>query len=232
MVAYGQRIPKRKFGYRLGEKKSMDTEIDTGSQATPIINSVTTNGDMVALNLVRAGNGYFNRIGRRIDMESLAISAQCEYFYKDQATTHNFLGNWLRICIVYDTQSNSAAIPTFDEIFSHTEQDASESSEVMDPLRVDNMNRFVLLMDERFVAQPQLDNQGAGSENVTKYVFDLKKYIPLFGLRTIYSADSAPMTNTDIVSGSLYIIFRSKEAVTDVAGWSVNGVVRLRYYDA
>lgn len=141
-------------------------------------------------------------------------------------------GNDLRMVLVYDRQTNSATIPTFDTIFGRTDDAGTEASGVLDNLRYDNTGRFTVLMDKVITSNPGTSG-GAAAADICKNVFYCDEYIKLRNLETFYSSTTNPGANTDISSGSLYLFWRATTNGATTSQWAVtsNSIARLRYYD-
>ena len=126
--------------------------------------------------------------------------------------------------VVWDQQP-SGVLPTFDQIFGHTEQDGSESSFFFDPRRYDNMDRFRVLKEENFVGNPMSFPTTQQALRV-----DIDTFLKLKVGETVYSADSAPMQIADVSTGAIYVYFRAfTSAASSQIG--VNLIARLRYTD-
>lgn len=215
---------------RVGELKGVDTVLTDAS----IIATTNTNGDCYVLNLCQAGTGSWNRIGKKIRMKSLRLYGVAALDYVPNGTTGNLLSNMLRMVVVYDKQPSGAAIPTFDAVFGHTEQDGAEGSIFVDPVRYDNSDRFRVIKDLRIPFNVPTHNAGASmtTTNSTRIIVPFDEYVELRGLETIYSGQSTPMTITDVSTGGLYIYFRSLAASADsIVSVLPTSFARLRYSD-
>lgn len=213
---------------RVGELKGMDTDL---AIVTPIIATTSTNASAFVLNLVGQGTGSMNRIGKKCRLQSVRLIGNAQYNIAPAATTLNTVNAILRMVVVWDKQP-SGVLPNFDTIFGTTIQDGTEASNVLAPLRYDNMDRFQILRDERVSS-----NSGAvvtgGSGNIYAQFFPLDVFIPLRGRETVFNSTAAAPTIADISSGGLYVFFRATSATDDAADWSIpaNTFARLRYMD-
>lgn len=210
------------------EKKGMDTNL----ALSPVIDTTSTNASSFVVNLVRAGNGYYNRVGRKISMQSLRIRGMATYVYRNAAATGTLNGGTLRMVVVYD-KSNAASIPTFDSIFGNTTQDGTESTDDLDAPRLDVADRYRVLKDCVWVVNPSTQNTAGGSANEVNDKLYFDEFIKLNGLITSFDGDSSPMTISDINTGAIYIYFRANANTASVAQFSIagNSTSRLRYYD-
>lgn len=210
------------------ELKGLDTDIDIASGS--LLNTTNTNGASVVLNLIQAGTGSWNRIGRKVTMKSLRLKGTARYEYASAATTGDLIGATMRMVVVYDRQPSSGSIPTFDTIFGRTAQDGTESCEFLDNLRFDNTGRFRVVCDKVISATPQTENSSGGTSDNVLMLFDFDHYVKL-GQEAIYSGQSSPMTIADISSGALYIYYRAS-ANSATSQWYINNAsARLRYMD-
>jgi hypothetical protein len=208
------------------EKKLMDTNL---ALAGPIISTTGTNGDAFTLNLVRAGAGYFNRIGRKIYMKSLRVRLVANF--RSAINTNNVQEASLRCVVVYDDRP-AGVVPTFDQIFGRTDQAGAETVAVYDPPRPDNLQRFRVIHDCVMTPESVVNNSSATATYTQNHVYD--KYLKLPNLETTYSGDSSPMTIADISTGALYIYFRQlTQSTNDEIDWSLvsASMARLRYTD-
>jgi len=212
------------------EKKGVDIAVGYG----PVINTTTTNAGVFVLNLIQQGAGSWNRVGRKVQLQSIRIKSSCLNDYTAQASTNNIPANFLRMVVIWDRQPSGATIPTWEQVFSHTAQDGTESSSVMAQLAYDNMDRFSVLRDKVITFSPAATNVTGGSANLVQQVVDFDEYIKLGGRETVFSGQSQPMTIADISTGGLYVYFRAKEniAATSLVYVNTPTWARLRYTDA
>lgn len=212
------------------EKKGVDFPLTI---AGPITASTNTNGDCLVLDLVQQGAGSWNRVGRKIELQSLRLRGQFIWQYDPVAVTGTLFGNTVRMVVVWDKQPSGAAIPTFDTVFGVTGQDGSETTTFLNPVKYDNMDRFSVLRDCVKEMNPRLYNASAGTEGYTVEYYPFDEFIPLKGREVVFLGQSAPMTIADISTGAIYVYFRTQfgtDNVSDVA-ISSNSFARLRYID-
>lgn len=212
------------------EKKGVDFPLTI---VGPILASTNTNGDSIVLDLVQQGAGSWNRVGRKIELQSLRLRGQYLWTYDPAATTGTVFGNTVRMVVVWDKQPSGAAIPTFDTIFGVTGQDGSETSTLLAPVKYDNMDRFSVLRDCVTDLVPKMYNASAGTQGYVQEVIAWDEFIPLKGREVVFLGQSAPMTIADISTGAVYVYFRcqySTAVATEVAV-SANSFARLRYID-
>lgn len=220
-VAAARRVPR---GMVNQELKGVDTNLSVAVLATS-----TTNGASFLLNGIAPGSGSFNRIGRKAILSSLRIKGGLVF-----SMIPNALGavneNSCRMVVVWDQQPNSGTIPTWDTIFGATDQAGTETSNVLAPLRYDNMDRFRVLKDKSYDVQTVPANVVT-----TGTIFQFRtidEYITLGNRTSVYSGQSATCTTADISTGALYVYFRCQRSDA-TAGVTVDAdtIARLRYKD-
>lgn len=197
------RLPMTRL--RQVEKKGVDTELTLG----PIISTTNTNGSAFVLNLVQAGTGSWNRIGRKIQLQSVRLKGSVIVAYAPSVTTGDLYDELVRMVVVWDKQPSGGAIPAYDTIFGRTLQDGSELCQYNDNLRFDNMDRFQVLrdviLDTAIGATPPL----GGTQNLVRNLVPFDEYIKLNNREVVFSGQSSPMTIADISTGALYVYFRA-----------------------
>jgi len=207
----------------LPEKKGVETPI---SSVGNIVATTGTNADSFVLNLIQAGNGSWNRVGRKVHLKSVRLFgvAGCTY------TANAGLGvGFLRMVVVWDKQPSGGAIPAWDQIFGNTDQSGTETSSVMSRPRYDNMDRFQVLRDVELLPQALFD--GVTAADLRSVYFPFDEYIKLGNKEVVFSGQSTPMTIADISTGALYVYYRAP-VVSATSNWTVtNAFARLRYSD-
>jgi len=212
------------------EKKGVDTPLDF----TTIVSTTNSNGSAACLNLIQAGTGSFNRVGRKVHLQSLRVRGELLWTLAPQSTTSNYTGNTVRMVVVWDRQPSDSAIPTFDTVFGVTGQDSSETSSFLNPVKYDNMDRFSVLRDCVVTFEPPIYNAAAGTQNRVQVRKTFDEFIKLNGKETVYSATTNPLQVTAIASGSLLIYFRAAENTSpanEVQVSAATSFTRLRYID-
>jgi len=211
---------------RAGEKKGMDTALTI---AGPILATTNTNGDCIVLDLVQQGAGSWNRVGRKINLQSVRLRGQVRWL--NTASSNNWASNTLRMVVVWDKQPSGAAIPSFDTVFGKTAQDGTESTTFLDPVKYDNMDRFSVLKDCVMNFTSEIVTNPITGIAVQLQTFD--EFIKLGGREVVFLGQTAPMTIADISTGALYVYFRAAAADNDVNDLSIDSLsfARLRYTD-
>lgn len=210
------------------EKKGVDFPLDVASVVS------TTNGTQAAfcINLTQQGVGSWNRVGRKIQNQSIRLRGGIVWLLDQETTTLNLIGNTLRMVVVWDKQP-SGTFPTFDTVFGVTGQDGTETTTFLNPVKYDNMDRFMVLRDMVCDFEPPLYNAAAGTQNAVIVRKSFDEYIRLGGKETTYLGQSNPATIADVSSGALYVYFRAAANVTNQNQLAIDSssFARLRYTD-
>ena len=175
------RAPMRNIGVGYGmtfnpsERKVLDTVIAAAS-FWPALGATT--GVVNLLNGTAQGDDFNNRDGRKFKMDSLYLRGDVNVV----AGTTGAAAENLRIAIVYDRQSNSAALPASSALYT--------PDNLVGHINMSNRARFQVLYDKEIgignVAQAALVN--SGNLPTTRYI---KKLIKLNGLETVNSGTTA-----------------------------------------
>jgi len=220
---------KRTVSVAVADKKGVDTDVSVASGN--LINTTNTNGVAFVLNLIQAGTGSWNRVGRKAHLKSVRVKGLVSHTATPTATTANMLANFVRMVLVWDKQPSGAAVPSFDAIFGVTAQDGTESCpDIMCPPRYDNMDRFRIIRDKT-VDMPICVVDSSGSLKNTQAIINVDEYVKLSDLECVYSGQSSPMTIADISTGALYLYFRAYNNVSGQSVCAFDGITRLRYTD-
>lgn len=214
----------------------MDTEIALST----VLSTTTTNADAFVLNLIQAGTGSWNRVGRKVHLQSVRLRGIATFAYgtTNDATSQGMDGNLMRMVVVWDKQPSSGVIPTFDTIFGRTTAFGTEACQILDPIRYDNMDRFTVLRDKVLDYQPGAGlNPPTGIQAIVYAPYAFDEYIRLPNLETVFSGQSVPMTLADISTGALYVYFRAlvngSSSASDFGHCEIDAssFARLRYTD-
>jgi len=186
--------------------------------------ALDTTGRIQPVNLITSGSGFNNRIGRKIEMQSLHLHGVLV-----QTGTATTTTDYTRIVVVYDRQTNGA-IPVLQDIFTNYSQTSSTSSSVFSDLNPDERERFQILADYRLVLPATTAAGTTGASDGLQPTFNVNRFIKLNGASTIYKGDTSPSVIGDIATGALYIITMGSfapgsEGFKAVLSW------RLRYKD-
>jgi len=206
-----------------GELKGMDTAVTFAD----VTDTTNTNAQITTVNLIQAGTGSWNRIGRKVTLKSLRLKgrATCSHF---QDTDEDIYGNIVRITVVWDKQPAGGTEPLFNDIFGVTSQAGTETATYYSPPKYDTMDRFRVLKDWDIASEP-----GAlpSTTNFIRLDYPIDCFISLGELETTFSGQSSPMTIADINNGALYVIARAARSNVATTVWRVEVNARIRYLD-
>jgi len=210
--------------------------VDIALTQTAVVATTGDGSNAVVLNLIPPGSGSWNRIGRKAELLSVRLRGTVQFTSTASPTGGTFSGNTLRMVVVHDQQP-SGSQPAWDTIFGITPQSGTESSLVLAPLRYDNMERFRVLKDVVISNDCVQSPTSATGAMVQFYPFDC--FVPLKGIVTTYSGQTATQTIADISTGAVYVYFRAlrnTSAASTTPGASVDvdagSFARLRFRDA
>jgi len=179
------------------------------------------------LNLIRVGSTFCNRIGRKVEMKSI----QLDGFFQVIRTLA--AGDYLRVLIIYDRQTNGA-LPAIADILQDTDQATANTTNNLSHANVNNVDRFIILRDHRHVVPALTSTAGVitnpGFMDPVSPTLRISDYVKLKGLITQYKADSSPAVIGDIASGGLYMVTFGGN-VAGAEAWQFTGTLRLRYVD-
>jgi len=210
----------------LPEMKGMDTDISY----SPIVGTLNTNEGIYPLNLIQPGTGSWNRVGRKVLLQSIRVVGRlyCSIRPDPAGVIRN---NNVRLLLVWDKQPSGAALPAFNTVFGITSQGGVESCpDYTSPPRYDNMSRFKVLKDWNVDLKAEFINP-TGATPDYKAIGIVDTYVKLKGLETVFSGQSNPCTIADISSGALYLIQRAHTDTASVSTVESNMVARLRYVE-
>lgn len=209
------------------EKKGMDTIV--GDIARIIPDVTTTAPLMYVLNLVQEGTGSYNRIGRKIALDSIRIRIRwvCNIATNDASTI--LPENLLRFVIVWDRQPDGVN-PTWDDVFQDIQGNGTTVFGIMTQPRYSSMSRFTILRDHFATAKVQA--VGTATVDTTSVTGMWEDYIKLGKRECTYKGTTNPMLLPSINSGALYLMTgAASAAVNNQAIMSPSSSIRLRYYD-
>lgn len=225
------------------EKKGVDSVFSTTASSpnfntNQIITDMTTSDFIFPVNLIQAGSGSWQRIGRRVHMHSFRLKGVATVVYPGSVSTPiSTMDRILRVLIIYDRQPNKA-LPSKDDIISVKNQSGIEAGDFQGLLSYDNMNRFKILKDSEYILNPPRDGTvhttsgtADGQTSISTSVI-IDEYLKL-NLPTTYAAESTPSVIGDISTGAVYVMFLTniQSASSDYGNLGVRAIGRLRYTD-
>ena len=123
------------------EMKTVDTVQTAPGGVVMAVNNSTSN--IQYCNLVQSGSGFNNRVGRRIEMQSLHLTGLIS-----QSANSQIAMDYVRIAVVYDRQPNGAAT-VYNNIFLDYDQSSNTASTALSGINPDERERYVILADIR-----------------------------------------------------------------------------------
>lgn len=221
-------------------KKGVDSYFQAGASSpdlntNDIVSVMTNNSFVYPVNLIQAGSGSWQRVGRAVTMKSIRLKGNFTLEYNNAISQSDLIlrGRKVRALIVYDKQPNGT-IPIKSDIIQYKNQAGTESGFYDGLLSYDNMERFTILrdmnMDMNWGANFTSNDEATETEQLS-IKCSIDEYVKI-GLSTNYKAESSPAVIGDISTGALYIVFLTDVAdSTDSPLLSFNGIARLRYSD-
>lgn len=194
------------------------------ANATYLMNST---GSVTALNLIRTGSSFFNRIGRRVELKNVRLSG---YIFPVRTVA---VSDYVRIMIVYDRQTNGA-LPTISDVLQTTDQAGANTTSSESGVNLNNRDRFVILRDLRISIPSQTVTAGSVSnlgpiDPITTFN-NIDLFVRLKGLLTQYKADSSPAVIGDIATGGLFLVTMGAVA-SGSEGYALQAELRVRFND-
>jgi len=187
----------------MNERKAIDTTFAFANIGSAAANITLING-------CATGTDFTERIGRKILMKSLLLRAE----FQPNTAVNNSIGEQVRFIVVYDMQTNGAALTTTDLLTA-----AATNA----PNNLNNRDRFRILVDKYFATPPATFAAGvlANGTGTSKVIKIYKR----FNLETIYSGTTAVVGS--IQTGSLHVFTLSGNQFV-----ATEWVARVRFEDA
>ena len=236
LVPYGrsQLYVQKPVGAR-GVTKGVDTNLVLTSLND---NTMSNTTNVIPINLIAAGTGSWNRVGRMVTMKSI----RCRFNVTMTVTGTEYNDSrCVRYLIVYDRQPNGT-LPKKSDILSIKNQDGTEFAHWNSMLNYDNMSRFQILKDDVITLNPpprswtvdiiggSTDREPLPTEASTQQFVD---FFLKLNHNTTYKSESTPATIADISTGALYFVAIADTPTHDVYSktYVEEGFARLRYID-
>lgn len=208
---------------KTSESKAVDTIAGNADGVTMSTGAMS----IQTANLIQAGSGFYNRIGRLVKLKSLHLHG---YFARTAGAVDGT--PLVRVMVIYDGQPNGA-LPVISTLLQNVDQigNAGTTEFALADLNLDWRQRFKVLADWRVVLPggPATTYESfALDSSQHKGVLNIERFIKLKGLTTQFKADNNPCSIADIASGALYIMTIGTDTG---AGWSFRASWRLRFDD-
>lgn len=181
------------------------------------------------LNEVFQGAASYNRIGSTICMKSIYLNGAIRPVDETKAVTNTA---YLRLVIVYDSQTNAAFPAYSDLIKSVSSTGAATSTSSFDQLNVDQKDRFKVICD-KWIVMPAPQIGGAFPISVPNMArpadVRVQLYCKLNNLETKYKANAGGVG--DIATGGLFAFCLDERNSNAQNYYVMKGSSRLRYCD-
>lgn len=172
------------------------------------------------LNGLIPGSNEYNRVGRKITMDSIWIHG----FFACEDTATGADPSGVRFLLVYDNQANGAA-PTWSDVILSVNSSGTTQSGAFDMPNSANQERFEILVDQSWSFP--FWSLTAGASDDTAKMIDM--FVPLDWRQVVYNAGTAG-TIADIQSGSLYAFWVTTNVIA-AQNIDFNGAYRLNFID-
>lgn len=230
-------MPKRKMDTQRGRKRTKRSKI-TPHQPGVLYKTIpyvekrymdtffgalgaSTAYQIHGLSAVRAGDDIFERSSRRIMLKSL------QYKFTIYPNTASVTMHYWRFCIVHDKEST--ALPTYAEVFSSLSATGVITSDVYAYPNANNISRFTVLRDHRFMTQTSHNAPGSAGD----FQVDGSLSIPIMPVEGYIKLNSiAEYPGTGIgnpISGALYAFIINDDFAPVAVDWNYNIATRLIY---
>jgi len=178
---------------------------------------------LILLNGIQTGAGFFNRVGSRIEMKNLQING----FLGPNSASSSTTPTNLRFLIVYDRQP-TGALPVISDILQDRDQAGVATTGGLSHINLDNRDRFSILRDVRWAMPTNTAGVLSGVSSGVGEPWTINLFFKLKGLGVHYRSSSNPTTIADIATGALYAAW---VAETNDSDWVMEVGFRLRYDD-
>jgi len=235
--AYAQARNRSVIGRSPATRGASNRNFEVKSVDVPYVNGgsdvfslpLCTTLEIASLNTVQEGAGFYNRIGRRINMKSVHITGQ---IVPSGNATGAGVAEYLRIMLIYDRQPNGA-LPGATDVLADYGQDGNTSTTAFSHINMNNVERFAVLRDMR-VAVPE-NGSGGATQQINSIVGQqdnkVNWFVKLKDLETHYKSNSNPDTVADIATGHLFIMTLGNVAANANYGYTFDFNARLRFTD-
>jgi len=208
------------------EKKGIDIDIGDSTALIPLIPTAM----VYVLNLIQEGTGSYNRIGRKVALDSIRVRLRWTCNIKQDVTTPATIPqNLMRFVLVWDRQPGNT-VPSWDEVFQGITQNSSTVVTVLSMAKYSAMSRFTILRDHVVTARSQASAISPANHYNATGVWD--EYVKLGKRECTYKGTANPLTIASINSGALYLMAAASMTTPNAAAFiSDESVARLRYFD-
>lgn len=191
---------------------------------------------MAVLNVIMEGAAAWNRIGRRINMKSIEVSAVVRYSANPAAAS---TGEIIRLALVYDKQYNGSFFTNSSVLWQSDRQTSGGTGStvsVLSPVNLANRDRFLILKEWRYgqidtaITTPATAAATMATALQARLPGRIHWYVKLKGLETVFQSTTGTADGADVTSGALLLVFVSNQTTANSC-FRINFASRLRFYD-
>jgi len=234
--AWSTPLKKRQKAFRgikkIGRSKPYGPELKC-VDIKPDVMAFQSAAQFQLLNAIQDGSGFFQRVGRKVNMKSLMLTMNIEPTLTNPG---NVPQQYARVVVFYDAQPNGVA-PVYSDVLQDVTQTGATSISAYSSINLNNRDRFKILLDKKIKLSakgingaPFVTGDNDVYEQNTK--LNITKYLKLRGLETVFKSTSSPSTIADISTGALWcMVFGEDANAFPNCAWQGILTTRLRYYD-
>lgn len=218
----GYRSVPASFRSKKGEVKAIDIPV-----ANYVFSLDAGSTNVFPLNLVQEGTGFYNRIGRKIEMLSLHMRGSI--LQTGNAAAADDFVKW---AIVYDRQP-TGALPNYNNIFLDYNPSGATSNGPYSNINLDNRDRYQIIRHDTFACPATAITDLASVSQVITIPpkeMMLEEFIKLRGLTTHFNGTASPLLISNITTGALYLVTQGRFTLGN-EGYQLSVQFRLRYDD-
>jgi len=230
--------------------------MDTVGLVVPSELNESSGQSFVLLNGIQAGSGTFQRLGRKVNMKSLAVKCHWQPNINPLNEDMDFPDYTCRFMIIYDREAEENI--TFGDVIQNVDETGVPSIEPTAFPNIFNKERFLILRDKAFsfpagtVVRNGTTNKivsavtAADTTNLSERAQIMcdkstgdaviwQEYIKLKGLEATYKSTSNPMTIANFQTGALYIVLWadiSLSGPTNEIPWMLRFDARTSFLDS
>jgi len=207
------------------ELKGIDVEVGVNPAPTRTIGS--GNNAIVPVNVLTQGTGSYERIGRKVYLESIRLKGMARYRSQTNSAALS-QSNDMLIRVVLDRQPQGI-VPSWDEIFKGIPPSGTPVSYYYSDLNPAQTGRFRVLKEIR------LQGFAETIADDNNMCFPIDEYLKLNHLEAIYDCTNATPTIAQNKTNAIYIAYSAfqDDQTAGVANfWDCTDMTaRLRYRD-
>lgn len=175
-----------------------------------LVSPADTSGGITCLSQISIGDNFNNRLGRQIFNKSVHIHGML-------APQSSISGpSYVRLLVLYDKQCRGS-LPVMTDIFT--------TSTTMSSFNLNNQERFIILMDLKYVCGEVYHAIGAYSYTNTNNTHLIDYTVNTNDIKTTYTGTNSLIAS--VGTGGIFLITLGNKASTTGAQFTINA--RLRF---